>query len=62
MTVDIVRTEGDGSVLKNMQRKASQADAMFERLVAEMNNALRIDTAHGFHTPEKVPSWLSKTN
>jgi len=62
VTVDIVRTEGDGSVLKNMQRKASQADAMFERLVAEMNNALRIDTAHGFHTPEKVPSWLSKTN
>lgn len=56
--VDVVTTEGEKLVLKNMQRKAAQADAMFANLVIEMNRALHIDRAtYGTKTTE-APSWL----
>lgn len=58
VTVDIVTTEGDGEVLKNLKRKAAKADAMFSRLVAEMNDAMRIDSASTMTKPIEVPSWL----
>lgn len=58
VTVDIVTTEGDGEVLKNLKRKAAKADAMFSRLVAEMNDAMRIDFASTMTKPIEVPSWL----
>ena len=56
--VDIVCTEGAGSVLKNLQRKSEQADAMFEQLVSHMNAALAIDRARVFTTPMEIPAWL----
>ena len=56
--VDIVCTEGAGSVLKNLQRKSEQADAMFEQLVSNMNAALAIDRARVFTTPMEIPAWL----
>lgn len=60
--VDVITTEGERGVLQNMQRKSAQADAMFARLVAEMNQALHIQRAHAFTTPQQVPSWLSTIN
>jgi len=57
--VDIVTTEGERGVLANLQRKASQADQMFSRLVAEMNHALSVDKASNFTKTQEVPSWLS---
>jgi superfamily II DNA/RNA helicase len=56
--VDIVTTEGETSVLKNLQRKAEGADKMFSSLVAEMNNALRIERSQNFNESERVPEWL----
>lgn len=56
--VDIVTTEGETAVLKNLQRKAKGADEMFSRLVAEMNNALGIRSVNNFTKKEEVPSWL----
>jgi hypothetical protein len=56
--VDVIETEGDRDVLKNLQRKARQADAMFSNLVTEMNNVLRINRAAAFTTQERIPSWL----
>lgn len=56
--VDIVTTEGERGVLKNMQRKAAQADKMFSNLVAEMNSAIGISARSTFPTQEVVPSWL----
>jgi len=58
VTVDVVTTEGELNVLKNLQRKASQADRMFSNLVAEMNNALHIEKTNNGTTKEKIPSWL----
>ena len=56
--VDIVTTEGERGVMRNLQRKSDQADAMFSRLVAEMNNALAIERANNMNTQMEVPSWL----
>jgi hypothetical protein len=56
--VDVIETEGDRDVLKNLQRKARNADAMFSNLVTEMNNVLRINRAAAFTNQEQIPSWL----
>jgi hypothetical protein len=56
--VDIVTTEGERGVMKNLQRKATQADEMFSRLVAEMNNALAIERANNMTKELEIPSWL----
>jgi len=56
--VDIVTTEGERGVMRNLQRKSDQADAMFSRLVAEMNNALAIERANNMNKQVEVPSWL----
>lgn len=62
VTVDIVTTEGERGVLRNLQRKAAQADKMFSSLVAEMNAALAIATAARFNVQEEIPAWLSTHN
>lgn len=56
--VDIVTTEGESGVVKNLQRKADQAEAMFQILVAEMNRALRIERKNHNIIPVQLPSWL----
>jgi len=56
--VDIVTTEGEKSVLKNLQRKAQAADKMFSDLVTHMNDSLAIDRGVKFTEREKVPAWL----
>lgn len=58
VTVDIVSTEGDSGILKNLMRKSSQADSMFENLVSEMKNELGIVKSKGFTKQQEVPSWL----
>jgi hypothetical protein len=56
--VDIVTTEGERGVMRNLQRKAEQADEMFSRLVVEMNHALAIERANNMTKKMEVPSWL----
>lgn len=57
--VDLVTTEGELGVLRNLQRKAERADRMFSSLVAEMNAAIAIDRAAQFTSTIEVPQWLS---
>lgn len=56
--VDVVSTEGEQQVLKNLQRKAAQADRMFSNLVAQMRSGMRLDGFRQFALSEKVPAWL----
>lgn len=56
--VDVVTTEGELDVLKNLQRKAQQADKMFSNLVAEMNHAISIDRLKQFGDEQRIPAWL----
>lgn len=59
VVVDIVTTEGELGVMKNLQRKAEQADTMFSHLVREMNQALSIQRSNEMTTAIKVPAWLN---
>ena len=56
--VDIITTEGEQSVLKNLQRKAAAADKMFSDLVSYMNDSIKIDRGVKFTKREEIPSWL----
>ena len=58
VTVDVVMTEGERKVMLNLQRKARDADRMFDNLVAEMNNAVAIDKIDKFTKTIEAPSWL----
>jgi len=57
--VDIVTTEGERGVMRNLQRKADQADSMFSHLVAEMNQAISIGRVNNATRRIEVPAWLT---
>lgn len=56
--VDIVTTEGERGVMRNLQRKAEQADEMFSNLVAEMNSARGIARVNRHTKQMEMPAWL----
>lgn len=60
--IDVVTTKGGEATLANLQRKATAADAMFDALIAHMNDALRVQRTHDYDTQIEVPAWLSATN
>jgi hypothetical protein len=62
VTVDMITTEGEKSVLKNLQRKAKAADKMFSDLVTHMNQSIRIDRGAAFTQPQEAPQWLMSAN
>ena len=55
--VDVVSTEGEVSVLKNLQRKADQADKMFSELVRYMNDSHKVKMTE-FRKEMEAPAWL----
>ena len=57
VTVDLVATEGQRGILKNLARKGKQADQMFSDLIRETNNASK-PTQIGYEKEATVPSWL----
>lgn len=56
--VDIITTDGDQFVLKNLQRKSVAADKMFTALVTHMNDELKIKQVNQFTQKEILPNWL----
>lgn len=56
--VNLVMTEGERKVMENLRNKSSKADAMFENLVKEMNNATAINHRVTYKNKEEMPSWL----
>jgi hypothetical protein len=58
VVVDIVTTEGGQHALANLQRKAEQADKMFDRLILHMRDALKIDRTNRRTDEMELPSWL----
>ena len=55
--VDIITTEGELGVLKNLQRKSEAADEMFSQLIKLMNNSIGIDHERQFLLEEELPLW-----
>ena len=58
VTVDIVTTEGGAAAMRNLQRKSDQAAAMFDSLVAHMNDAAGIRRGTTYDQEVQVPSWV----
>ena len=56
--VTIVTTEGEHDVMKNLQRKANQADRMFDLLVENMNQAIKVDRGIEHNQSQRLPSWV----
>ena len=56
--VDVITSEGEMGVLKNLNRKAKQADYVFSRLVELMGEQLKISTNQDFPLKEELPKWL----
>jgi hypothetical protein len=59
VTVDIVTSEGESEVMRNLQRKSAAADAMFSKLVECMNDSLSIHRVNDYTKKEEMPSWLA---
>lgn len=62
VAVDVITTQGGAGVLDNLNRKAEQAERMFEHLVALMNDALAIGRGVYGDFEEEIPAWLYSTN
>lgn len=59
VTVDIVTTPGGAKALANLQRKAAQADRMFDALTAHMRDALAVKRADSYELDVEVPPWAA---
>jgi hypothetical protein len=55
----VVTTEGASGTLANLRRKAAAAEAMFARLVENMNEALAVARPAAPSRGMEVPQWLS---
>lgn len=58
VTVDIVLTEGEQSIMDNLSRKSEAANKMFENLIAEMNHSMSLKKKNDATLKERVPAWL----
>jgi hypothetical protein len=56
--VDLISTEGQSGVLKNIQRKTHQAEKMFDFLVKMMWDEMNIKRENNYTKKEILPSWL----
>ncbi len=59
VTVDVVTTEGGRKSLSNLQRKATQADRMHDRLVQHMADAQSVARGETYDKTVRVPAWMS---
>lgn len=61
VVVDMIRTDGDATVLETLQRKSVAADKMFEDLVLHMNDAMSVKIERTYERELEVPSWLQQS-
>ena len=54
---DIVYTPGEQKILDNMRDKSRKAERMYNNLVEQMNNAIRLQEAQ-FNYAQDLPQWL----
>lgn len=59
VVIDVVTTKGGENVLRNLNRKAEQADRMFGALIEHMNAALTVQRTTDYTDRIEVPTWLT---
>lgn len=58
VVVDLVTSEGGLNALRNIERKAAQADRMFGALVTHMVDALQVDRDTTYDQKPELPAWM----
>ena len=58
VTVDIITTDGQSDILRNLQRKSDAAEKMFSNLVTMMWRELKIVQRNECTNDMEVPTWL----
>ncbi len=58
VTVDVVASEGEKSIIDNLKRKSAASEVMFARLVEHMNDAMNVQRRREFTKTTEVASWL----
>lgn len=58
VSVDVITTEGEQDVLKNLQRKANQAEVMFDNMISEMNQSMSLESIVTYNKKQELPKWL----
>jgi superfamily II DNA or RNA helicase len=58
VTVDLVTTEGELGVYKNIKRKTNEANIMFQKLVEFMNDELKVNRKEYQKTNINIPKFL----
>jgi SNF2 family DNA or RNA helicase len=56
--VDLVLTEGERKIMKNLQRKNEAASKMFDNLISEMNNSIKIQKEKEIVNKSEIPIWM----
>ena len=56
--VDVIMTEGERKIIENLKRKEKAAVTMFDNLVANMNNQLKIKADNNYNEQIEVPEWV----
>jgi hypothetical protein len=56
--VSLIVSEGEAGIVRNLRRKQSQVNRMFESLCLHMKDAMHLATKDYFPEEEKVPQWL----
>lgn len=59
VVVDVITTTGGERTVASLNRKAAQADAMFDALIGHMSEALAISRRNDYPTTVEVPSWVA---
>lgn len=61
VAIDIVSTQGEEGVMKNLEKKQARADRMFEALVRHMNDGVSVEMREAHTKEARIPEWLSST-
>lgn len=56
--IDMITSEGERDVLKNLERKREQAEKLFDSLVSYMSDSLSIRETRDHNSEIKIPAWL----
>ena len=59
VTVDIVTSEGEAGVMRNLQRKMKAAEKMFDNLIKNMHQGKDLERNTIFSEKTEVPNWLA---
>jgi hypothetical protein len=59
VVVDVISSDGEASVLANLERKSEAASKMFDQIVSLMGQELNIKAINNHVKKQKIPTWLS---